>query len=573
MKRNRKAKHKYKIKIIIAAATLFVVSAAVFTVCFLTLDAPLNYDYAVSIADGDMQSLRVILAVSSSLFSRQDAAYIYLGDKDVNVLGCFDGRGNIKEAFLSDGVIAVPVSRAGKAVLVYEVPVGLPTKHGNRGVISEDYIIFDGDQAFLFPAPFYIYDDESIKRSVGRIKFTFDFPEDWTMIVPFTQIDKPGWSDLYNMQKNAYVFGKFDAVLETETGLRVFVPAGAAGIETAGFSELFAYYADLFESAPQEYSAVLLPSGEQGKRITGGSYAGLAADRVIGGAGTAVTAASFDSNALSDWKLLSHRMFHAFYDTAAPNVNTHIPPNVWFNEGLSTYYENMAMEALPGSLKSRLGINVERDFALIFNQYLYMRIKDPYAYTFAAMDEAGIESDALTEYLHYTAAPLIVKLLIDQSVKLGKDPDAVLRYCLTENESPITPFWAALEVLGDKSQDFCETYMLGTGIPPLWYLKPYQPSSREVLAALNEIEIRLESWWKLENGSYRAYVVTGGELTQAMSEVSENRVAFLPDEIAGILWDYCPEVYALLNDYYRQARDKGIAFDDKDIRYKLHDPQ
>jgi hypothetical protein len=262
-------------------------------------------------------------------------------------------------------------------------------------------------------------------------------------------------------------------------------------------------------------------------------------------------------------------MFHAFYDTAAPYVNTHTPPNVWFNEGLSTYYENMAVGALPEDLKSRLDVDVDRQFALIFDQYLYMRIKDPYVYAFPAMDEAQIESGALTEFLHYTAAPLIVKLLIDESVKLGKGPDALLKYCLTEDESPITAFWAAVEMLGDKSQDFCETYMLGTSIPPLWYLKLYQPSSQEVLEALNYIEILLENWWKQEDDLYRVYIVSEEQLADSLSGLDKNQVTFLPPEMDDLVRDYCPEVYALLNDYYRQVLEKGISFDDKEVRSKL----
>ena len=555
--------------IIIVAAVLLIVAIAGFVVCFFTVDMPMVYDYSVAVADDNARALRVSLTVSAPLFCRQDAAYIYLGDKDVNVLGCFDGRGNSKETFLYDGIIAAPVSRAGKTVIVYDVPVGLPVKHGGRGTISDDCVIFDGDQAFLLPAPFYIYDDEGIRQSVGTMRFTFDFPEDWVEIVPFTEIDNPGWSDIYALHKNAFVFGKFDSILQTETGLNVYAPENSGITDTSGFSEFFDYYSGLFESAPSEYNIVLLPSENQDDNIIGSDGSGISSDRIIGGAGTAVTAASFNFDSLRDWQLLSHRLFHAFYDTAAPYVNAHITPNVWFNEGLSTYYENMAMGALPESLRSRLGVDVDRQFALIFDQYLYMRIRDPYVYTFAPMDEAELESDALTEFLHYTVAPLIVKLLIDESVKLGKDPNALLRYCLTEHESPITPFWAALEMLGDDSQSFCEAYMLGTSIPPLWYLKRSQPSSNDVLNALNNIEILMESWWLLENDSYRVHVVTEEHLAEAMRDLSKNQVEFLPPEMADLFFDYCPEVYALLNDYYWQAQEKGIAFDDKDIRGKL----
>jgi hypothetical protein len=544
-------------RLIIAAVILLAAGVVVFVVCLFTLDSPMSYDYEVTLADSSTQTLRVSMTVSSPFFRKVDSAFIYLGDKNVKVLGCFDENDKLKETFLSDdGIIEAPVSRGGKTSIIYDVPVGMPAKHGDRGAVSEDYIIFDGDQAFLLPALFYVYDDTGIRRSIDRISFTFYFPPDWEEIVPFTRIDNPGWNDVYALSKNAFVFGKFSNILSTDEGLNVYALADSAKPETSGFGEMFDYYTDLFGSSPAEFSVVLLPSDDR-------------EDKIIGGSGTAVTAASFDYGLLRDWQLLSHRLFHAFYDTAAPYVNVHVPPNLWFNEGLATYYENMAMEALPEPLKSKLGVDVERQFALIFDQYLYMRIKDPFAYTFAAMDEDKMESGALTEFLHYTAAPLIVKSLIDESVKLGNAPDDLLKYCLTEDSSPITPLWAALELLKDDSQKFCESYMLGTGIPPLWYLKDDQPPSQEVLEALNYIEIILESWWKLENSSYQAHVVTGEQLDTAMKDVEETQVLFLPQEAAGLIRNYCPEVYALLNDYYRQAEEKGIEFDDKDLRSKL----
>ncbi|MCL2152092.1 MAG: hypothetical protein FWH57_05085 [Oscillospiraceae bacterium] len=554
---------KKNIKIVATVAIFLAVALAAFIVCLFTLDLPMSYDYVVSLADGSPGpgglpgALRVNMTISSPFFRKLDSAFIYLGDKDVNVLGCFDERGRSKETFLADGVIAAPVPRAGKTTIVYDVPVGLPTKHGNRGAISEDYIVFDGDQAFLLPALFYRYDDVGIRRSVASMSFSFDFPYEFTEIIPYDRIDSPGWCDINSLSKDAFVFGRFSNILETEDGLSVYAPTtGSELMETIGFSELFAYYADLFESKPPKYSVVLLPSDDP-------------EGRVIGGAGTAVTAASFDNSLLRDWQLLSHRMFHAFYDTAAPYVNTHIPPNLWFNEGLSTYYENMAVGALPEPLKSRIGVDVDRQFALIFDQYLYMRIKDPSVYTFAAMDEEQIESDALTEFLHYTMAPLIVKLFIDEATALGAPPEALLKFCLADETSHITSLWAAVELLKDKSQYFCEAYMLGTSIPPLWSLKQYQPSSREVLDALNDIEVILESWWKLEDNSYRVHIVSEKQLAEAISDVDENNIIFLPPEMAGLIRDYCPQVYAILHDYYRQAQDKGIEFGDEDMRSKL----
>ena len=149
-----------------------------------------------------------------------------------------------------------------------------------------------------------------------------------------------------------------------------------------------------------------------------------------GGAGIHSVCATFDETSRRDWELLSHRMFHAYFDSRIPTQTFHAAPNLWFMK-VCDYYENASMSALPEKQREQLGIRPEWQFQSLFNRYLTIRIKDPALFSFAPMDEALIsESEGRKEFLHYIQAPLVVKLVEDRASELS---GGKMRFC--------TPFW------------------------------------------------------------------------------------------------------------------------------------
>ncbi|MDR0380559.1 MAG: hypothetical protein LBH86_00990 [Oscillospiraceae bacterium] len=542
-----------KLTIVFIALTVILAVAA----CFLTLDLPPRFDYAVSVADAAAQTLRVKMTVSTPLFCRDEQTAVYLGDKNINILSVAGARGGAKELSLSeDGVAAVPIARGSRTTVTYEAQIGVPGKHGNRGALTDNYAVFDGDQILLLPVAFYMNDEDDVRDGIGRIGLRFDFPADWQALAPAKTVRNPRWIDVYNLSKNAFAFGRF-ATVYSGGGLRVYAPEGG-GSDAAGFPELYAYYRELFGGAPEAFNVVLLPPDSPDGKI-------------IGGAGTGTVAASFDRASLRDWQLLAHRMFHAFYDTFAPYPAVHTPPNLWLNEGLATYYENMAVAALPPDIKTAVGADTDRQFALLFDQFLYAKIRDPYTYGVAPVDEGGIESEAVIEFLHYYEAPLIVKAFEDLSQKRGNAPDALLRYVLDEDAfATIAPFQAAFDLLGAEADAFAGRYISGVEIPDLWYLEPHQPPSpEELLEALNYVELHLGSWQRTKVDTYPIFTVTRAELDAAMKRLDTGVEAFVDADTAIELAGYSHELYALLNDYYAKAASQNIAFSDENLRYKL----
>jgi len=544
-----------------------VVSALVVAllICLLVIDELPRYKYIVTVPDTG-STLQVILEITNPAFGKTKILSLLQGDKDMDVFMPYDsaGRPN-KDTVFDAGVLYFKIDRGSKTYLTYDAAVAKSGKHGNRGGVSSNYTVFDGEQALLLPINCYTYKPGSDRNILMReISFVFDLPDGWEQLTPRAPVENPRWADIYAITQDAFVFGKFNKIPNTAAGLDAFTLSDANSVseETIdGFNRLYAYYEALFGSAPSRYSIVALPKPGGG------------APQIIGGAGRGSVAASFDPDLMRDWQLLSHRMFHAFFDSVAPYASFHMPGNLWFFEGLATYYENMAMEALPDTLKTRLDIDVNRQMTLLFNNYLYMRIKDPRAFGFPPMHEEELTLDAQVEFLHYTAAPLIVKLLEDRARQKSGQRDAALRYCVNNSDSfdeRFVSFEAALELLGEKEgQKFSEDYVVSIETPPLWNLKKYQPSDERIRAGLNEIEQVLGSWFRQVNEKYPIDIVSRERLQEAVESLNDRRVLFLSVETSLLLEDYCLPLYALLNDYYYTAKQKGIEFTDIELRTKM----
>ena len=548
--------------LIIVAAIL----SAVVLVCLITVDVPPKLKYNIVVPNTG-NSMIVTLEISNTILSKATYIPLLLADKNIKIMSSVDSSDRPKDVSFRDADVLVPIGRGSKTIVTYSTEVGSLGKHGSRGFIAADYALFEGEQAFLLPSQFYDYTSSQNKpMNIGEISFTFSLPIGWEQITRHNNVMNPHWIDIYSISSDAFVFGKFTAIPDTVTGLKAFVLSSSArsiAAETVeGVNSLYSYYSGLFGSNPDDYRVIMLPKTSP------------TAFRIIGGAGAGSVAATFNPNELRDWQLLAHRMFHAFFDTAAPNPAFHIEPNLWFYEGLATYYENMSLNAMPTTLKQKVNINVDRQFALLFNRYLYLRIKDPTVYGFPPMEDVLFSSsEALTEFLHYTAAPLLVKLLEDNARADNGLKDATLKFLLSNGEDfsdRLIAYDTAEKLLGEVSgRKFCTEYLLSVEAPPLWYLESSQPSDKEVLEDLNDFEYTMGTWFKQYDESYIVDTVTGEQLDQAMANININQVSFVSAAIRNRLITYCPPLYALLNDYYYRAKQKGIDFLDRDLRKKV----
>jgi hypothetical protein len=118
------------------------------------------------------------------------------------------------------------------------------------------------------------------------------------------------------------------------------------------------------------------------------------------------------------------------------------------------------------------------------------------------MAEATLHSAAGTEFLHYTQAPLIVKLLEDQGTAKFGGHDRLLRFILDNGKSMTTlqPFFSF--AITKEPESFAGRYLLGSEMLPVWEISGGQEDPACVVAQLNEFDRLIRSWIRAEDPGY-----------------------------------------------------------------------
>ena len=516
-------------------------------------------EYRVIGGNATEQTLRVEMTVRTSLFNRTRHIVFFSGHMDaLNVISCVTPRGetpDLLHLYVTDtGAIEgmeLRLPRGSYVRLTYTVRLALSDKHGRQGYIGDDFLVFRGGQAFLLPLEFFIADSEGFHPEtfppVAR-EYRFYFETGGRKsVTPLVRLVNPSWMEIYQLQNNAFVIGNLDRLYggpgtgsEFEGRLAVYsaggVSAGILSVESVveGILGLYRFYENLFGSYPEHLSIVLLPAPDSGA----GQY-------IMGGAGSSAIAASFNGMLLRDWQLLSHRMFHAFFDSAVTNPVFHMPPNLWVNEGLAVYYENVSLAYLSDELKLILGVDPDRQLAELYAQYLYMVLKYPDIFYFPLMRERElINSLVRKEFLHYYAAPIHIMNYARAAGGADGDIHQMLRFSLENKDlqrGKYIAYEAVVTQLGGRALDFGMRYFnFNTpAVPSLWDLGAHLPDDETVRQKLSHAEAHMRTW--LERGAeFPGPTENGRELFQRLAV-----------DIAG----FSPVLYGLLYAFYNGAAD------------------
>jgi hypothetical protein len=417
---------------------------------------------------------------------------LYKQASAVSEIRCSDGRGNGIQWADRGGYLEISTRAAKSPVrIAYTAALGKPGRHGHAGAVYSDLVVFDGEHALLLPEEALTGSDSAMAACISRISVTCDVPADWTAIVPFPSaavtrgkatsvVTSPTFFAIYTLAKSCYAYGKFEElpIAGSKAAIAVDPKVRAACSEKFGrnVAFLFAYYANLFACEPAAFSLVLLRSD--------------AADGIpiMGGVGAWGVASTLDPDRMRDWQLLSHRLFHAFFDGRMPLSLFHKKPQLWLYEGLATWYENVALRALPADVRATLGIDARESFAALCRRYLFMRLVDSTQYALAPMNEPAIASEAAIEFLHYTQAPLVVKLLEDQGCARFGGSDRILRFIMSNGRSltSLEPLFSY--AVTENRDEFGNQYLFGTAPLPLLSLGAPREDRAKVIGQLNEFQ-------------------------------------------------------------------------------------
>ncbi len=540
---------------------------AVSITVFFLVSSNCSYDlhYTVAVSATKQNVLEISVEAVNPILSTGRTITLYTGDKMLTLKSCVDQKGfNLPVQEGTDSVNFY-LGRGKTANLSYEVQIGTLGKHGRRGIVSDDYCVFDGGEAFLLPMEFYQADYPENKAVVGKLSISLTGRSGWSEVAPYSDIKNVTWADAYDLNNNSFCMGRFHC--NTIDSLKIYT-LNESGSELpdstkSGISALYNYYANLFSLPQKSYCVVLLPTSEE---------ADLS---VIGGAGTGSVCATFNADSKRDWELLSHRMFHAFFDGIFRTQYFHAAPRLWFYEGIATYYENYSMGVLPEMLRSSLHIQPEQQFTSLFNKYLYVKIKDPALFSLTPMDEEKIRKsenyEAKIEFLHYTQAPLVVKLIEDFSKRQSKGSDSVLKYLLKNKNNPDQFDYPRLlsGILGTDMNEVYKDYFLSDQILPLWYLQDSTYSQQQTLSDLNDIEYQLASWLGKQTGSYPAEELDMKIVQKIRNNTKFESAHFSDKEVEQSVQKYSSTIYYLLKEYALRADICNVPLTDPALREKL----
>jgi len=453
----------------------------------------------------------------------KDNIQFYLGDKVINIIYCKDDKGS--DIFFEDigDFVSIPTKDKSCIELMYEVKIGLLGKHGYRGMIHDNLVVFDGGQVLLFPVEFYTGSDE-LTRQLKKVSISSNMPHDWEKVIPYKKIEFPSWHKLHALYNSCFAFGDIQKkqYKKGKTSLYIYTDSNIKLNEETekGLNSLYDYYLSIFEYELEDYAIILLRKNPRDMQY------------IIGGAGAKTVGSTFDPDNPRDWQLMSHRMFHAFFESRIDTKVFFKPPQLWFYEGLATYYENISMEHLPHGLKERLKLEPRKLFCMLFKKYVYIKLKYHPLLSIIPMDEETIvESPAKMEFLHYTQAPLVIKAIEDLSYEQTKKEHRTLRFILNNdsNDKALTIKNIVFNTLKKTySEQFYNMYVLDDEILPLWYLgEEDNEDIKNVVDELNYMEYVIWSWFRLDYENFPLYELSLENLNKlsTIKKVEEVHVA------------------------------------------------
>ena len=513
----------------------------------LSRERPCEFEYRCEVS-GENQ-LKVTVSVTNSWFSKGRTYEFPVTDQAVS-------WEEDAAAETSGSGASLYVGRGQTESLTYQVTLGQSGKHGAQGTAGESFCVFDGLHALLLPAEAYVEGIPSDEVLMSRLSVVLEVPEGWSAVNPFEQMEHVTWPDLYDLTNDCFAMGRFvTAELTSEEGgvLRVHTAENGWQPEEQDQEALLSlldYYIGLF-GIEKEYDVIFLPSDTA----------------VIGGAGRHSVGASFDPEESRDWELLSHRMFHAFLDSRVRGQSIHQAPLLWLAEGLATYYENMALQSLPETVKNQFGWEKDRQLADLYDQYLYMRYKEPLLYQIEPEEEADLMSQAQVEFLHYIQAPLTVAWLEEET---GEE-NAVLSDLLEHyDEGAYSVRDMTGRLLGsEEAERAWDAYFAGTEVLPLWQLGTVSREPEEILANLNEAEITLGSWLDDELGYYPIETMSLEGLETLKESGQLDRVSYADEETEEYISQYAETIDSLLRENCLRAELTGNEADDPMTRYEV----
>lgn len=391
------------------------------------------------------------------------------GEYDILSSSATDSNGKQLKVKTKGKYFILAKTDAARVTLVYTIKIGGLGRHGHQGYFDERFAAFDG-RAYLKPAN---------RRGITQIQVSYDtspFPKHYKVITPWVPTNKKDTYLVYDYGKTNYLFkslhkslnaiGPFEKVEQKigETHVEVYTyqdwQADYKKELVVNSQKLFEYFSSRFGyKADGPYQVLWHPYSKNKRRIWTAVWSnGMAYEQIPGN----------DYRLKRNWELFGHRVAHPINEYGPWGMKFKDKDEHWFLEGWATYIEHKAGH--------EVGIFDETgNWDNMYRRYLSNLAKQDKEMDFKLSIEKQINDGAVKEFIHYTKAPIAVKLL-DHEVKTvtkgKKNLEDFIAYIYPKYSSfngtvPLKKELAAFT--GQSFEGFWNKYIRSTElILPLW---------------------------------------------------------------------------------------------------------
>jgi len=431
----------------------------------------------------------------------------------------------------------------------YTVTLGRLAKHGHQGYLSENLALFGGEQLFLIPA---------IGKAAG-IEVQFRISPEWKSILPpsgtnrTVEISDSTWLGIYHLMKNNYAFGSFDHQTTSPDFyfLKDSFPMNQRQKIATGARQVIQFYETRFYQVLDNFHFVFVPESSAGEYL-------------MGGIGPSTLGFTLNPDALRDWQLLAHRLFHVFFDRKIHRQEFYAPPYLWLQEALAVYYEILAPAVLTAEFPD---YRPEKTFAELYRRYLYFYFKNPELFRITPENEQNLAFEGQTEFLHYTQAPLTVLALAHEISRQNSAAPADLIWQWLAQTEPTAP--AEMPVsLGNLSGSQLESFFANhvSGAALLDLREPLRTEAEkktattrvEIFKSLQEYEYLLWTWFRHVPEQFSAKSIETENFEQLLEQAEARQISFAAPEQEKLVRDFSPTVYGLLKIHFLRLAVCGI---------------
>ncbi|GEM_PF-4704095 len=366
--------------------------------------------YQVSFIDSSQQRLRIEMDLPLSTPGQAVTLYGGVaGEYDLLSLHAITPTGQAYKLH-QDGRYSYLEAPAGarndRVRVIYEMRIGGLGRHGHQGNFDDRFAAFDG-RLYLVPK-----EQAHIREILVRFDTT-DLPDHYRIISPWQLTATPnqyrvtdyGQPQLLfkSLQKSLGVVGPFELHTEQvgDTRVELYTYAGWQADEQQMLVDtslkLFRYFNQQFdyEVIGGPYQIVWHPRAKDGRKIWTAVWSnGMAYEMVPG------NAAAMQRN----WELFGHRVAHPINEYAPWGMRFSHPDEHWFLEGWASYIE---LEAGQQSGVFDATVRWER----LYQRYLEGISREGLTLDFPLAQERQINDPDVKEFIHYTKAPLVTRLL------------------------------------------------------------------------------------------------------------------------------------------------------------------